>query len=193
MKLVRIGLPFLFLATVALDLWFIARTTAAQEKTESVAIFKFETMRNPSSESPTLRKWNWEIKLPPTLGKRRFRIAQETRGTKGRASEYSMILFNETELQKNSEDIIHFKLHSGDENPTRNMNKAGNVGLGISFSRVGGGFGASNWIVLPGPIVRSEAHKQAIWQNGELVLLSIDSKDALGNSFQTVLKLEESK
>ena len=56
--------------------------------------------------------------------------------------EFTKTLFSESDLQKSRGDLIHFKLHSGDENPTVNLNKKGNVGLGTSFSRVSGGFGA---------------------------------------------------
>ena len=85
------------------------------------------------------------------------------------------------------------RLHTGDENPTVDMNKKGNVGLGVSFARVGGGYGASNWIVMPGRIVKSRLSKQDYLGNGELLLVSFETIDSSGNEYRTQLKFEESK
>jgi hypothetical protein len=94
---------------------------------------------------------------------------------------------------KKPRDIVHFKLHTGDENPTVNMNKKGNIGLGVSFSRVGGGYGSSSWIVLPGKIVKSAVREQRFLTKGELILFSFETVDSVGNKFTTDLKLAESR
>lgn len=171
----------------------VIQNVNAQVAAEKIEIFKFEEVKKPNPNNITPRKWNWEIELTPIQSKSRFRIVQQTNGKKGLEPEFTRILFSESELQKSSGDVIHFKLYSGDENPTLNMNKKGNVGLGVSFSRVGGGFGTSSWIVLPGRIVKSEVPQQGYLTNAALLLLSIDTRDSMGNDYKTDLRLEQSK
>jgi len=173
----------------------ICRAQNANSKvaTEKFEIFNFEEVKKPDPNHITPRKWNWEIKLSPVQSQRRFRIVQHTAANKGPRSEADTVLFAEKDLQKTPGDIIHFRLHTGDENPTLDMNKKGNIGLGVSFARVGGGYGASSWIVMPGKIVKSQLSKQDYLKNGELPLVSIETIDSSGNEYRTELKLEESK
>jgi len=173
----------------------ICRAQNANSKvaTEKFEIFNFEEVKKPDPNHITPRKWNWEIKLSPVQSQRRFRIVQHTAANKGPRSEADTVLFGEKDLQKTPGDIIHFRLHTGDENPTLDMNKKGNIGLGVSFARVGGGYGASSWIVMPGKIVKSQLSKQDYLKNGELPLVSIETIDSSGNEYRTELKLEESK
>jgi len=170
-----------------------AQNANSKAATEKFEIFNFEEVKKPDPNHITPRKWNWEIKLSPSQSQRRFRIVQRTVVKKGAASDTDKVLFTEKDLQKNAGDIIHFRLHTGDENPTGDMNKKGNVGLGVSFARVGGGYGASNWIVMPGRIVKSQLSKQDYLENGELLLVSFETIDSSGNEYRTQLKFEESK
>lgn len=167
-----------------------ANSKAATEKPE---IFNFEEVKKPDPSRVIPRKWNWEIKLSPAQSQRRFRIVQRTAAKKDPRSETAEVLFAEKDLQKNPGDIIHFRLHTGDEHPTLDMNKKGNIGLGVSFARAGGGYGASSWIVMPGKIVKSQLSEQGYLKNGELPLVIIETVDSSGNEYRTELKLEESK
>jgi len=161
--------------------------------TEKFEIFNFEEVKKPDPNHIIPRKWNWEIKLSPSQSQRRFRIVQHTAAKRGSGSDTDKVLFTEKDLQKSEGDIIHFRLHTGDENPAVDMNKKGNIGLGVSFARVGGGYGASNWIVMPGRILKSQLGKYDYLENGELLLVSFETIDSAGNEYRTQLKLEESK
>jgi hypothetical protein len=172
---------------------FIPGHISAQAASDRIELFKFEEVKHPNPDAVIPRKWNWEIRLTPEQSRNRFRIAEQTRGNNGVEPEFTQTIFGETDLQKNLGDIIHFKLYSGDDNPSFNHNKKGNVGLGISFSRVSGGFGSSNWIVLPGRIVKSDVSNQNSLKNSRLVLVSIDTMDSNGNAHTTDLLLEQSR
>jgi hypothetical protein len=171
----------------------LAQNSNSKVAAEKLEMFNFEEVKATNPNQITPRKWNWEIKLSPEQSKRPFQIAQETVGKNGQESTFSQVLFTEKDLQKNPGDIVHFKLHTGDENPTVNMNKKGNVGLGVSFSRVGGGYGSSSWIVLPGNIVKSAVREQGFLAKGELILISFETVDSVGNKYTTDLKLAESR
>ena len=163
---------------------------AQQARLETGGIVRFEEVAKPIANDPSSRKWNWEVQLSPAQSAGRFRIMQETRGSGGPEREYSLPVFTENELQRSAGDPIHFMLRTGDENPTPNLNKQGNVGLGASFTRVGGGFAASSWIVLPGRIVRSEPSRRGRLRNGRLPLLAVETQDPAGRAHHTELLLE---
>jgi hypothetical protein len=186
-----------YIVTILTMLWVhgvsLAQNSNSKVVAEKLEMFNFEEVIAANPNQITPRKWNWEIKLSPEQSKRRFQIVQETIGKNGPASAFRQVLFTEKDLQKNLGDIVHFKLHTGDENPTVNMNKKGNVGLGVSFSRVGGGYGSSSWIVLPGKIVKSAVREQGLLAKGELILISFESVDSVGNKYTTDLKLAESR
>ncbi len=171
----------------------LAQNSNSKVVAEKLEMFNFEEVKATNPNQITPRKWNWEIKLSPEQSKRRFQIVQETVGKNGPESTFSQVLFTEKDLQKSLGDIVHFKLHTGDENPTVNMNNKGNVGLGVSFSRVAGGYGSSSWIVLPGKIVKSAVHEQRFLTKGELILISFETVDSVGNKYMTDLKLAESR
>jgi hypothetical protein len=178
-----------------LTIFGIRSISLAQDSnsTEKLDLFKFEEIRGSKPDQIVPRKWNWEIKLSPEQSNRRFQIIQETVGKKGLESEFSHALFTDKDLHKNTGDIIYFRLHTGDEKPTINMGKKGNVGLGVSFSRAGGGYGSSSWILLPGKILKSEVSDQRFLTKGELILISFETVDAGGNKYTTDLKLAESR
>ena len=171
----------------------LAQNSNSNVAAEKLEMFNFEEVKDSKPNQIIPRKWNWEIKLSPEQSNRRFQIVQETVGKKGLESEFSHALFTEKDLHKNSGDIIYFRLHTGDENPTINMGKKGNVGLGVSFSRAGGGYGSSSWIVLPGKILKSAVGGQRFLTKGELILISFETVDAAGNKYTTDLKLAESR
>jgi hypothetical protein len=160
----------------------LAQDASAQVPAAKPELFNFVEVENPKPHQITTRKWNWQIKLSPEQSRHRFQIVQETIGQHGRESAFSQVVFSEKALQKSPGDIIHFNLYTGDENPVLNMNKKGNVGLGVSFSRVAGGYGSSNWIVLPGKILNSEVRKQGYFADGELILGSFETVDSNGNN-----------
>jgi len=170
-----------------------AQTVKPEAATEKFEIFKFEEVQRPDPNQIVPRKWNWEIRLSPSQSQRGFRISQHTVAEKASGSNIDKVLFDAKDLQKNPGDVIHFRLHTGDDNPSLDMNKKGNIGLGVSFARVGGGYGASGWIVMPGRIVRSQIIKQDYLKNGGLPLVSIETVDALGSEYRTELRLEENK
>jgi hypothetical protein len=170
----------------------IARAQGANSA-EKLEMFKFEEVKDSKPDQIVPRKWNWEIKLSPEQSQRRFQIVQETLGKKGLESEFSQAIFTEKDLHKNPGDIIYVKLHTGDEKPTINMGKKGNVGLGVSFARAAGGYGSSSWIVLPGKILKSAVREQRLLTNGELILISFETVDAAGNQHTTDVKLAESR
>jgi hypothetical protein len=161
--------------------------------TGKVEIYKFEQVEHPDPNAVTPRKWNWEVQLSAAQSRKRFRIVQHTVGKKDTGPGTDNVLFEEKDLQKSSGDIIHFRLHTGDDHPTLDMNKKGNVGLGMSFARVGGGYGSSNWIVMPGRIVQSRVSKQDYFTSGVLPLVSFETIDALGNEYRTEVRLEVSQ
>ena len=161
--------------------------------TGKVEMFKFEQVEHPDPNAVTPREWNWEVRLSPAQSRRSFRIVQHTVGKKASGPGTDDVLFDEKALQKSAGDIVHFRLHAGDDHPTPDMGKKGNIGLGVSFARVGGGYGSSSWIVMPGKIVQSHVSKQDHFTNGALLLVSIETIDALGNEYRTEVRLEASK
>jgi hypothetical protein len=181
------------LATAGIQHEGRAQNPDSRAPTGKVEMFKFEQVEHPDPNAVTPRKWNWEVQLSAAQSQSHFRIVQHTVGKKGSGPGTDDVLFDEKALQKSSGDIIHFRLHTGDDHPTLDMNKKGNIGLGVSFARVGGGYGSSNWIVMPGKIVQSHVSKQDYFTNGLLPLVSFETVDALGNEFRTEVRLEASK
>jgi hypothetical protein len=181
------------LATAGIPHLCRAQNTDSGAPMGKVEMFRFEQVEHPDPNAVTPRKWNWEVRLSAAQSKGRFRIVQHTVGKKDSGPGTDNVLFEEKDLQKSSGDIIHFRLHSGDDHPTLDMNKKGNVGLGVSFTRVGGGYGSSNWIVMPGKIVQSHVTKQDHFTSGVLPLISFETIDGLGNGYRTEVRLEASK
>jgi len=108
---------------------------------EANGIIGFSRCFNPQPIAP--RKWNWEVKLDTNSSKQhRYQLVQDTellpRPGQQPGRRTIRVLIETASIVANQRGNIHFKIHTGDEKPTPNMNGE-NVGLGLSFSGIGRG------------------------------------------------------
>ena len=67
-----------------------------------------------------------------------------------------------------------------------------NVGLGISFTGIGTGKGASGWILLPGAeILNAAVFEKGSLQGGDIKLLEFVSLTRKGEKFRSTVSLKQ--
>ncbi len=142
----------------------------------------------------TPKMYNWEVILTgadSTNGSYEIVQINQHLSEGGTNPATTNVLIDSGMVVPSAAGIIHFKLHVGDKEPKQNMNGPGRLGQPISFSGIGTGKGASNWIVLQGPTVDRVAAsgKGTELADGKLVLIRFDLTDTSGEKIQTVVML----
>jgi hypothetical protein len=165
---------------------------AAAEETNGIIGFS----RCPNPQPITPRKWNWEVKLDKNSSKQhRYQLVQKTESLPRQGQQpgkrTTRILIDTASIVASQRGAIHFKIHTGDERPAPNMNGE-NIGLGLSFSGIGTGKGASNWIVLPGTkILDVSVFEKGSLQGGVIKFLEFQSQTSNGEKYGSTVSLKQ--
>lgn len=164
-----------------------AESGSADLGKQALGIINYSELSPPSPFSKA-----WDVRLQATE-KQRFQIVRLTSkkdSLQGTPSE-SKVVFTSKDLQKNPGDQMYFRISLSSEAPTQNMNGPSQMGMGLSFSRIGGGYGTSNWIVFPGTkLISIQPNKSGNIKDDRLLFLTIESEDSMGKQYRTNLELQ---